>query len=187
MFAHKRHSRNTKLKVQKPRPTIQKINERNERETYEGLETINNSETLRSFCLREVRDRLRFLKILSKRYAAVFKQIVFLAFTIQILLMQRGGEIPKVQRAHNIALESNTKYLSTTQYVSWLHQKVQTIWKPVLCGDNICTEPFEFPSYGRLGCEADCGYETNLLSRTIIIKAKIPDDLVRYSSILQSR
>ena len=26
-----------------------------------------------------------------------------------------------------------------------------------MCGDGICESPFEFASYGRFGCRADCG------------------------------
>lgn len=31
------------------------------------------------------------------------------------------------------------------------------IWKDPICGDGICAEPYEFASYGRFGCRADCG------------------------------
>ena len=34
---------------------------------------------------------------------------------------------------------------------------VQNLWRDPVCGDGICATPFEFASYGRFGCRADCG------------------------------
>lgn len=33
----------------------------------------------------------------------------------------------------------------------------QAVWKDPVCGDGLCETPFEFASYGRFGCRADCG------------------------------
>ena len=34
---------------------------------------------------------------------------------------------------------------------------MQKTWVDPACGDGLCESPFEFPSYGRFGCRADCG------------------------------
>jgi hypothetical protein len=34
---------------------------------------------------------------------------------------------------------------------------VQKTWVDPACGDGLCESPFEFASYGRFGCRADCG------------------------------
>ncbi|CAL6333252.1 unnamed protein product [Bathycoccus prasinos] len=31
------------------------------------------------------------------------------------------------------------------------------------CRDGVCQAPYEFPSFGRFGCKADCGPAQNLL------------------------
>jgi hypothetical protein len=31
------------------------------------------------------------------------------------------------------------------------------VWRDPVCGDGLCETPFEFASYGRFGCRADCG------------------------------
>jgi hypothetical protein len=35
--------------------------------------------------------------------------------------------------------------------------RAQAVWKDPACGDGLCEAPFEFASYGRFGCRADCG------------------------------
>jgi hypothetical protein len=34
---------------------------------------------------------------------------------------------------------------------------MQKTWVDPSCGDGLCESPFEFASYGRFGCRADCG------------------------------
>ncbi|KAK3267506.1 hypothetical protein CYMTET_23941 [Cymbomonas tetramitiformis] len=36
----------------------------------------------------------------------------------------------------------------------------------------------------RLGCEVDCGYEINLVSRTVVIQAAVPKELAQYATTL---
>ena len=33
----------------------------------------------------------------------------------------------------------------------------QEVWQDPVCGDGLCEAPFEFASYSRFGCRADCG------------------------------
>ncbi|CAI5951937.1 unnamed protein product [Closterium sp. NIES-64] len=38
---------------------------------------------------------------------------------------------------------------------------LQTLWADPTCGDGSCDRPFQFPAFGRFGCQADCGtYES---------------------------
>ena len=42
--------------------------------------------------------------------------------------------------------------------VDWVQNyMVNPAWKDPVCGDGICELPFESPSYGRFGCQVDCG------------------------------
>jgi hypothetical protein len=45
---------------------------------------------------------------------------------------------------------------------------LQTVWKDPICGDGICETPFEFASYGRFGCRADCGMLSQVQNLTTI-------------------
>lgn len=38
-----------------------------------------------------------------------------------------------------------------------LCRAVQTVWVDPICGDGTCEAPFEFASFSRFGCKADCG------------------------------
>jgi hypothetical protein len=42
----------------------------------------------------------------------------------------------------------------------------QAVWRDPVCGDGLCETPFEFASYGRFGCRADCGALINLQQLT---------------------
>ncbi|CAI5484977.1 unnamed protein product, partial [Closterium sp. Yama58-4] len=44
---------------------------------------------------------------------------------------------------------------------------LQQFWQDPPCGDGTCDQPFEFPAFGRFGCEADCGTFPNLTSVSI--------------------
>ena len=45
---------------------------------------------------------------------------------------------------------------SSKQILNWASDVVNTLWTDAVCGDGVCSEPFEFPEYGRFGCKADC-------------------------------
>lgn len=48
--------------------------------------------------------------------------------------------------------------MQTSQEVlTWLGGVLTSLWVDPTCGDGICEQPFEFASYGRFGCRADCG------------------------------
>ena len=44
---------------------------------------------------------------------------------------------------------------------AWLSGFRQTTWTDPVCGDGVCEQPWEFSSYGRFGCQADCGLFIN--------------------------
>ncbi|CAI5459978.1 unnamed protein product [Closterium sp. Yama58-4] len=53
---------------------------------------------------------------------------------------------------------------------------MQSLWADPTCGDGSCDRPFQFPAFGRFGCEADCGMFPN---RTSVV--------VRFSSHLDTQ
>ncbi|CAI5943913.1 unnamed protein product, partial [Closterium sp. NIES-65] len=42
-----------------------------------------------------------------------------------------------------------------------------SLWADPTCGNGSCDRPFQFPAFGRFGCEADCGMFPNLTSVVI--------------------
>ncbi|CAI6004772.1 unnamed protein product [Closterium sp. NIES-65] len=45
---------------------------------------------------------------------------------------------------------------------------LQSLWADPTCGDGSCDRPFQFPAFGRFGCEADCGTFPNLT--TVVVR-----------------
>ena len=69
---------------------------------------------------------------------------------------------PKIQSTQNV------HYL-----YEWLSQSVvDHIWIESRCGDGVCQAPYEFPSFGRFGCKADCGPAQNLLQILVHIQTR---------------
>jgi hypothetical protein len=55
---------------------------------------------------------------------------------------------------------SVTAMASISEVTDWLSGLMGSIWSDPVCGDGKCEIPFEFPTYGRFGCKADCGIFT---------------------------
>ena len=72
-----------------------------------------------------------------------------------------------------------------TEILEWLVQTTMPVWVDETCGDGTCNEPFEFPAYGRFGCRADCGMNTNLTTMLLQVRADFRDDL--YSARAHER
>jgi hypothetical protein len=50
---------------------------------------------------------------------------------------------------------------------------MQKTWVDPACGDGVCESPFEFSSYGRFGCRADCGRLTDTVENLTTIQVDI--------------
>ncbi|KAK3243706.1 hypothetical protein CYMTET_46664 [Cymbomonas tetramitiformis] len=42
-------------------------------------------------------------------------------------------------------------------FLEWLKTQILEIWEDPICGDGVCHEPYEVASFGRFGCQVDCG------------------------------
>ncbi len=57
---------------------------------------------------------------------------------------------------------------TTDDVYAWLQQLLQNVWKDPVCGDGVCEVPFEYASYGRFGCRADCGRLQDIQNLTAV-------------------
>ena len=57
----------------------------------------------------------------------------------------------------NAILPTSTQYGSSDDVLNWLSTTLTAIWVDPVCGDGVCETPFEYASFGRFGCRADCG------------------------------
>ncbi|KAL3132313.1 hypothetical protein ABBQ32_008891 [Trebouxia sp. C0010 RCD-2024] len=68
----------------------------------------------------------------------------------------------------NAILPGQTQYGSSDDVLSWLDTTLTAIWVDPVCGDGVCETPFEYASYGRFGCRADCGKLSEIQNLTIL-------------------
>ena len=80
-----------------------------------------------------------------------------------------------VQSSITEILHPKVESTQDTSYVyDWLSQDVVNhIWTDSVCGDSVCQRPYEFPSYGRFGCKADCGIATNVIRLLLHFKQNL--------------
>ncbi|CAI5517575.1 unnamed protein product [Closterium sp. Naga37s-1] len=50
---------------------------------------------------------------------------------------------------------------------------LQKLWRDPTCGSGTCDRPFQYPAFGRFGCEADCGIFPNLTSVVIRLSSQL--------------
>ncbi|CAI5990860.1 unnamed protein product [Closterium sp. NIES-64] len=50
---------------------------------------------------------------------------------------------------------------------------LQSLWADPTCGTGLCERPFQYPAFGRFGCEADCGIFPNLTSVVIRLSSQL--------------
>jgi hypothetical protein len=70
--------------------------------------------------------------------------------------------------------------------LDWLAETAFPVWVDEVCGDGTCNEPFEFPAYGRFGCRADCGSNTNLTTMLLQVRADFRDDLYSPRALMSA-
>ena len=68
----------------------------------------------------------------------------------------------------NAILPGATQYGSSDDVLSWLDTTLTAIWVDPVCGDGVCETPFEYASYGRFGCRADCGKLSEIQNLTTL-------------------
>ncbi|KAK3278968.1 hypothetical protein CYMTET_13127 [Cymbomonas tetramitiformis] len=61
-------------------------------------------------------------------------------------------------------------------FFTWLEYQVTTVWQDPFCGDGTCNAPIEFPSFGRFGCQVDCGQDPTNEDVLVRIQATFYDD-----------
>ncbi|KAK3262156.1 hypothetical protein CYMTET_28975 [Cymbomonas tetramitiformis] len=101
--------------------------------------------------LENVRTKLN----LRNFYVRLFRYLLLYLFYVLVMLIQ-VSEHDSYQVTSSIAAAAvPPKY--SVQFLDWLKTMILEVWTDPICGNGSCEEPYEFPSFGRFGCEADCG------------------------------
>eukprot|EP00892_Ulva_mutabilis_P001573 jgi/Ulvmu1/11416/UM075_0078.1 len=93
-----------------------------------------------------------------------YSQLCGFFFMVSLLLlvlwMQRGARVGfEVHTTVKMNIVDSFQYKSfnsPTEILTWLENLADEHWTDPPCGDGRCELPFEFPSYSRFGCRADC-------------------------------
>lgn len=80
---------------------------------------------------------------------------------------------------HTVRFRDNDEVLS---YIG--NTAILPIWEDPVCGDSKCEWPWEFPSFGRFGCRADCGVEMNTTKVMINVRANFAQHKTLSPTIL---
>ncbi|KAL0022694.1 hypothetical protein WJX77_001966 [Trebouxia sp. C0004] len=92
-------------------------------------------------------------------YIRLFGFLVFVSLFLAVLFLQRNAQVAYQVHStiENAILPTSTQYGSSDDVLSWLSTTLTAIWVDPVCGDGVCETPFEYASFGRFGCRADCG------------------------------
>mmetsp|Transcript_46712 Transcript_46712/g.86973 ORF Transcript_46712/g.86973 Transcript_46712/m.86973 type:complete len:1710 (+) Transcript_46712:432-5561(+) len=112
-----------------------------------------------------------------RHYLALFCFVVYVFLYLAVLALQKdaGGQYlltssmseDLVPRDVN-DLPRATFYKDTAIY-DWLEGIMQKHWEELKCGDGVCNHPLEYRSFGRFGCQADCGAHNSTFVRFVLM------------------
>ncbi|KAG2494616.1 hypothetical protein HYH03_007135 [Edaphochlamys debaryana] len=115
---------------------------------------------------------------MSRKYRHVAWYSLFVAAYMVVLYLQasayKSGEVVETLKAAFMPDDGSTTmtFRSEDEVLDYLGSKVLLpIWKDPVCGDSNCEWPWEFPAWGRFGCKADCGVNTNTTSVVVNVRA----------------
>ncbi|CAI5512458.1 unnamed protein product [Closterium sp. Naga37s-1] len=70
--------------------------------------------------------------------------------------------------------DATNTFAGTDDFYQWLNNSIiQTLWADFTCGDGTCNRPFQYPAFGRFGCQADCGTFPNLTSVVVHLSSQL--------------
>ncbi|CAI6004768.1 unnamed protein product [Closterium sp. NIES-65] len=142
---------------------------------YEPVTMANEMEEIDKEVAQDVFDRVSFLRDQVQHYRALGGFVLLMAlFVAMVYLQADSSHTFQVTSAHsvliptNFAPDSSNRFAGAGEFYSWLNNSIfRQFWQDPPCGDGTCDQPFEFPAFGRFGCEADCGTFPNLTSVSI--------------------
>ncbi|CAI5516638.1 unnamed protein product [Closterium sp. Naga37s-1] len=81
---------------------------------------------------------------------------------------------PRPPREQGMRQDASNTFNGPDDFYSWLNTSiVQSLWADLTCGDGTCHHPFQFPAFGRFGCQADCGTFPNLTSVVVRLSSQL--------------
>eukprot|EP00210_Caulerpa_lentillifera_P005376 g5138.t1 len=93
-----------------------------------------------------------------RNYETLFAYLAFAVLFLTVLYLQSNAHTTYQVQSSIQSIAPNTDTMDSADAVlQWIETTLKGTWKDPVCGDGVCESPFEFASYGRFGCRADCG------------------------------
>ena len=154
---------------------------------------IEGKATLPKAVLRDI--RALYKKRIKRRshYLDLFAFLLYSCLYLAILFLQRQSysayEVNFTMVNSFVPQDDGqpaTAMGSTESIYLWLQGLLEDMWSDPVCGDGTCEFPYEFPSYGRFGCQADCGQLGTNEPDAAQLRIEIYADFSHYSSSLSA-
>jgi hypothetical protein len=98
--------------------------------------------------------------MLIRGYQSLLLYLFFMVLYLTMLYMQRnaaeGHDVSSVIRNNVVPQQGTVK--TWGDVFDYLSAQADMYWRDPTCGNGVCEAPFEFPSYARFGCAADCSF-----------------------------
>lgn len=142
-------------------------------ESGKDFDDMNNDEkaTRAVEVVRELYKRYQKQTERWDNYVQLFSFLIFVSIFLTVLFLQRNAQVAYAVHStiKDTLVPGSTTISSSNEVLSWLQSTLAEVWKDPVCGDGVCESPFEFPSYGRFGCRADCGRLVEVQNLTSVL------------------
>ncbi|CAI7792460.1 unnamed protein product [Closterium sp. NIES-53] len=131
--------------------------------------------------LQEAFSRVVGLQQRVQHYRDLGGFVVLMALFITILYLQADSSRSyEITAAHAVLFppgmrqDASNTFNGPDDLYSWLNTSIiQSLWRDPACGTGSCDRPFQYPAFGRFGCQADCGIFPNLTSIVIRLSSQL--------------
>lgn len=106
----------------------------------------------------------------NSHYLRLLLALIFVSFYFLVVYWQAD-----VESKFAVASSVSQSFLVTLplkieEIGVFLRLAINSVWTDVNCGNGFCDAPYEFPQFGELGCQEDCGKETNLVNLLVVLE-----------------
>ncbi|KAL3141617.1 hypothetical protein ABBQ32_004857 [Trebouxia sp. C0010 RCD-2024] len=188
---------NDELQEQSPEKSRYDLSPDGRKGSFVGVRRLNNEDLpvpgadpppTNEAVAQAVQEKVAAAVETQRKYKHVLWYSLFVAAYLIVLYLQasayNSGEVVSTLRQ---ALMPDggmtTTFSSNEEVLAYIGDKILTpTWVDPVCGDGNCEYPYEFPAWGRFGCKADCGQET----QTTAILVQVVSNFIGSTSVSAS-
>lgn len=138
----------------------------------------------------ELHDQYRKRCMRIRGYQRLLLYLAYIVLYLVMLYAQRdaaaGHAVHSVVHQNLVPEPRSTR--SWAGVYDYLASQAARYWRDPVCGNGICEAPYEYPSYARFGCTADCGFLVDAVPvEPLQVCAHACRAVCRPSSLLRAR